>query len=306
MLEDAPMPTTLALPVRTLPRSLALALTPAPPPLPAPHPLPHPDLCHDLVCSHPSHQVGPVQPTLSLVTHSLAIAGIVWVTQLAPAVVERAIMDTTLMQLFQPAAVEKAPDAALEKLREERQANLIVIANPPPVGFQTVAVLAEIPKDIPPVDLNARPFDPRDFTGKGAEGGIADGVVGGTGKVTDLAATYAKGDEADRAERRRVFTSAELADPAQVISQPAPTYPRLLQQAGISGAVELQFIIDTLGRVEPASVKVLNSSHDPFAEEAVKAIKDSRFRPGRQRGEPIRQLVQQRVRFEAPETPPGL
>ena len=89
------MPTTLALPVRTLPRSLALALTPAPPPLPAPHPLPHPDLCHDLVCSHPSHQVGPVQPTLSLVTHSLAIAGIVWVTQMAPAVVERAIMDTT-------------------------------------------------------------------------------------------------------------------------------------------------------------------------------------------------------------------
>lgn len=300
------MPTTLALPALTLPRSLALILSPAPPPLPAPHPLPHPDLCHDLVCSHPAHQVGPVQPTLSLVTHSLAIVGMVWVTQMAPAVVERAVVDTTLIQLFQPAAVAKAPDAALEKLREERQANLIVVANPPPVGFQTVAALAEIPTDIPPVDLNAKPFDPRDFTGKGAEGGIADGVVGGTGKVTDLAATFVKGEEDDRAARRRVFTSAELADPAQIVSQPAPTYPPLLQRAGISGVVELQFIIDTLGRVEPASVKVLSSTHDPFAEEAVKAIKDSRFRPGRQRGDPIRQMVQQRVRFEAPDVAPGI
>jgi TonB family protein len=68
----------------------------------------------------------------------------------------------------------------------------------------------------------------------------------------------------------------------------------------------LRFIIDTLGRVEPASVKVLSSTHDPFGEEAVKAIKDSRFRLGRQRGAPIRQLVQQRVRFEAPEVAPSL
>jgi hypothetical protein len=225
MLEDASMPTTLALPALTLPRSIALARTPAAPPVPTLHPLPHPDLCHDVVCSHPAHQVGGVQPTLSLVTHSLAIAGVLWVSQLAPTVVERAIIDTTLIQLFQPAAVEKAPDAALEKLREARQANVVVVANPPPVGFQTVAALAEIPRDLPPVDLHAKPFDPRDFTGKGAEGGIADGVVGGTGKESDLAASYAKGEDDDQAGRRRVFTRAELADPAQVVSQPAPTYP---------------------------------------------------------------------------------
>jgi protein TonB len=304
MLEDATMPTTLALPKLTIPRPLPTPFAPVAA-LPAPHPLPHPDLCHDLVASHPAHQVGPAQSTMSLVTHVMAIAGMVYASQIAPAAANRPVFDTTLVQLFQPAAVEKAPDPVIEKLREERQANMIVVANPPPVGFQTVAALAEIPKDIPPVDLNAKPFDPRDFTGKGVEGGIADGVVGGTGKVTDLAASYAKGDGEDPAQRRRVFTTAELADPAQIISQPAPTYPRLLQEAGISGMVELQFIIDTLGRVEPASVKVLTATHDPFAESAMKAILDSRFRPGRQRGEPIRQLVMQRVRFEAPDVPPG-
>jgi protein TonB len=296
------MPTTLVLPKLTVPRPPPSYATPAA--LPAPHPLPPLDLCHDLVASHPAHLVGPMQPTLSLATHCLVIAAMVWASRLAPAAVSRAMLDTTLIQLFQPAAAEKTPNPVLEKLRQERQANMIVVANPPPVGFQTVAALAEIPRDIPPVDLNAKPFDPRDFTGKGAEGGIADGVVGGTGKVTDLAASYAKGGE-DQAARRRVFTTAELADPAQIMSQRAPTYPPLLQQAGISGAVELQFIIDTLGRVEPGSVKVLSSTHDPFAEAAMNTIVESRFRPGRQRGEPIRQLVRQRVRFEAPEVPPG-
>jgi len=295
--------TTLALPRLTLARPLPRPFAPATPP--APHPLPHPDLCHDLVASHPAHQVGAAQPTLSFVTHVLAIAGMAYVSQIAPAAMDRAVFDTTLVQLFQPAVAEKPVDPAVEKLREERQANMVVVANPPPVGFQTVAALAEIPKDLPPVDLNAKAFDPRDFTGRGVEGGIADGVVGGTGKVIDEAASYAKGDGDESAARRRVFTTAELADPAQIVSQPAPKYPPLLQEAGISGMVELQFIIDTLGRVEAGSVKVLSTTHDPFTEAAVKAIVDRRFRPGRQRGEPIRQLVMQRVRFEAPDAPPG-
>jgi protein TonB len=103
-----------------------------------------------------------------------------------------------------------------------------------------------------------------------------------------------------------VYTTSQLADPAEVVSQPMPQYPRIFHEAGISGVVDLQFIVDTLGRVEPGSVKVLESSHDPFAEAAIKAIRDSRFRPGRMNGEPIRQLVQQRIRFEAPNQAPGL
>jgi protein TonB len=154
------------------------------------------------------------------------------------------------------------------------------------------------------VDLSAKAFDPRDFSGRGVEGGIADGVVGGTGKVSDLAASYAKGGD-DGAERRRIYSTSELADPAEVISQPAPSYPKVFQEAGISGVVDLQYVIDTLGRVEPGSVKVLSTTHEPFADAAIKAIRESKFRPGRQHGEPIRQLVQQRIRFEAPDTPPG-
>src|SRR5207344_1394360 len=95
-----------------------------------------------------------------------------------------------------------------------------------------------------------RPFDPRDFTGRGVEGGVAYGVVGGTGEVDpDMAPT----------DRDAVYT-ATLEDvrfePARLISEPLPKYPPLLQQAGISGLVKVRFIVDTTGRVERPSIKI--------------------------------------------------
>ena len=62
--------------------------------------------------------------------------------------------------------------------RDQPPPDVIVAANPPPKGFQTVVAPTDIPKDIPPIDLNEKPFDPKDFTGKGVEGGIATGIVG--------------------------------------------------------------------------------------------------------------------------------
>ena len=139
----------------------------------------------------------------------------------------------------------------------------------------------DIPKDIPPVDLDEKPFDPRDFTGKGVEGGIGTGIEGGTGPVTG-----------------EVFLEAQLDDPVQVISQPQPRYPPVLASAGITGRVELQFIVDTTGHVEGPSFKVMKTSHPAFAAPAREAILKSVFKPARFKGRPVRQLVQQAVSFK--------
>ena len=74
----------------------------------------------------------------------------------------------------------------------------------------------DIPKDIPPIDLNEKPFDPKDFTGKGVEGGIATGVVGGVGPVTG-----------------EVFLEAQLDDPVQPSSGRVSTARRLSQRVGL-------------------------------------------------------------------------
>ena len=160
---------------------------------------------------------------------------------------------------------------------------MVVAANPPPKGFQTVVAPTDIPKDIPPIDLNEKPFDPKDFTGKGVEGGIAAGIVGGTGPV-DVSG--------------EVFLEAQLDDPVQPISIPTPRYPPVLQSAGIAGSVDLQYVVDTTGHAEPNSFKVMKTTHPAFAEPAKEAIAKGVFKPAKFKGQPVRQLVQQRISFK--------
>ena len=139
--------------------------------------------------------------------------------------------------------------------------------NPPPKGFQTVVAPTDIPKDIPPIDLNEKPFDPKDFTGKGVEGGVATGVVGGTGPVTG-----------------EVFLEAQLDDPVQPISIPTPRYPPVLQSAGIAGAVDLQYVVDTTGHAETNSFKVLKTTHPAFVEPAQGSDPQGRVQAGQVQG----------------------
>jgi TonB family protein len=164
----------------------------------------------------------------------------------------------------------------------------VVIAEPPPKGFQTVAAPTDIPTVIPPVDLTQRPLDPRDFTGRGVEGGIGSGVVGGTGKVDT-------GDNLDAIYE--ASTSDSRFEQAVMVSPPVPRYPAALQTAGIDGRVDLEFVIDTAGRVEPSSLRVLESTHPAFEAAAREALARASFRPARLGSHPVRQLTRQAIRF---------
>jgi protein TonB len=164
----------------------------------------------------------------------------------------------------------------------------VVIAEPPPKGFQTVAAPTDIPTIIPPVDLTQRPLDPRDFTGRGVEGGIAAGVVGGTAKV----------DAADGLDAiYEASTSDSRFEQAVMVSKLVLRYPPALQAAGMDGRVTLEFVIDTAGRVEPASLRVLESTHPAFEAAAREALVRASFRPARLGPQPVRQLTRQAIRF---------
>jgi len=113
------------------------------------------------------------QTVMSVLVHGLVIFGAVKATQGVAETIKNRPVDTTMVFLKPPPPPPPPPD--------QPPPDVIVSANPPPKGFQTVVAPTDIPKDIPPIDLNEKPFDPKDFTGKGVEGGIATGVVGGTG-----------------------------------------------------------------------------------------------------------------------------
>jgi len=215
------------------------------------------------------------QTVLSVLVHGGVIFGAVRATQGVAESINNRPIDTTMVFLKPPPPPPPPPD--------QPPPDVIVSQNPPPKGFQTVVAPTDIPKDIPPIDLNEKPFDPKDFTGKGVEGGIAAGIIGGTGPVE------VSGE---------VFLEAQLDDPVQPISIPTPRYPPVLQSAGIAGRVELQYVVDTTGHAEPNSFKVLKTTHPAFVEPAKEAITKGVFKPAKFKGQPVRQLVQQAISFK--------
>ena len=227
----------------------------------------------NLIESKPKTKKSLGQSVVSLLVHAAVIFAAVKVTAGAAETIKDIVADTTMVFLKPPPPPPPPPDQV--------PPDVIVAQNPPPKGFQTVVAPTDIPKDIPPIDLNEKPFDPKDFTGKGVEGGIAAGIAWGTGPVSG-----------------EVFLEAQLDDPVQPISIPTPRYPPVLQSAGIAGRVELQYIVDTTGHAEPASFKVLKTTHPAFVEPAKEAITKGVFKPAKFKGQPVRQLVQQAISFK--------
>ena len=71
-------------------------------------------------------------------------------------------------------------------------------------------------------------------------------------------------------------------------------YPEFARRAGVEGQVVVQFVVDERGNVvDPV---VLRSPNDLLAEAALKAVRESQFKPGQQRGRPVK------VRFAVPVT----
>ena len=156
------------------------------------------------------------------------------------------------------------------------------ITEPPP-ELETLPSPSEIPSPITPMDLTRR-IDPRDLVALGSERRTTDGVVG-TGTVARPDGIY----EA---------TSAPAGfEPAILLSQPEPKYPATLLSAGLAGAVLVEFVIDTTGRVEAGSIRMVESSHQLFEAAARSAVLGAKFRPARLSGRAVRQITRQRVRF---------
>lgn len=229
----------------------------------------------NLIESKPKKEQSTGQLIVSVILHVLLIFGAVKATQGAAETVKKLLADTTAVFI-------KPPDPPPPPPPDQPPPDVVVSQNPPPQGFQTIVPPKEIPTEIPPVDLNQK-FNAKDFSGKGQEGGIAKGVVGGTGPVDIVSGES--------------FTVDQVDDPVQYLDGANPTYPPVLKSAGIEGKVSLRFVVGTDGRPEIGTIQVLSSTNKAFESPAIEAIKRARFKPAKIRGAPVRQLVEQAIRF---------
>lgn len=78
----------------------------------------------------------------------------------------------------------------------------------------------------------------------------------------------------------------------------APRYPSALEAARVQGNVLVEFAVDPTGRADAASIRVLNSTHSGFENNAKAAVETCRFRPARMSGQPVRATVRQRIEFK--------
>jgi protein TonB len=208
------------------------------------------------------HRVFAWESVASFVAHGALIAGAgvaVTTTRRTDTTVRA---DTTAVFLVQPSTTSSPVPVELDA---------------PVKGFQTLVIPTQVPTTIPPVDLSER-FDPRNYSGQGAEGGRSDGVVPGGSEV---------------------YSTAMVQEPPALLSGPPP-YPDILRAAGVRGRVVVQGIVDTTGHLEPASLKIVASPNPAFDQPTLRWALKAQFRPARFEGRPVRVLVHLPVDFTAP------
>src|SRR5438093_4393725 len=89
----------------------------------------------------------------------------------------------------------------------------------------------------------------------------------------------------------QVYSEASVDEPAAIVTAPPLEYPPALRRAGLQGRVTVQAVIDTLGRAEPASLKVIARPNTAFDQSARAYVLHAVFRPARVKGRAVRVLI---------------
>jgi protein TonB len=143
----------------------------------------------------------------------------------------------------------------------------------------------DIPDHLPPIDSP--------FGMVPAESLFVDRAVRGSGKGAAGSLTGSDSGEP--------MLASEVDRPAMAREgNPIPGYPALLERSGIEGRVLVQFVVDTLGRADMRSVKVLESTNELFVQSLEGALSKWRFYPAEAGGRKVKQIVQLPLRFIAP------
>ena len=189
-------------------------------------------------------------------------------------------------------AVKATLNAGVKKEKVEEKVNFVevkkdeppppkekppeVMVAPPPKGFQTLTAPVNIPDVLPEIDLSKKVTNEADFTGKGVQGGRDKGLV-----------------QAAVVENQTYFEYQVEKPVMPAPGSPSPRYPDILKSAGVEGEVVVAFTVDTTGRADMSTLKILKSTHELFAAAVKSAMPSMRFLPAEVGGKKVKQLVQQ-------------
>ena len=135
--------------------------------------------------------------------------------------------------------------------------------------------------------------------------GSGDGLLGraaGSGTARPGVRSYARGDLPFGPPARLFDTTFTVFEVDAMVERyegsGAPAYPSDLAAAGVEGVVRTTYVVDATGRVDTTTIRIISSDHPHFSTSVQTALGEMRFRPAKRRGQPVRQLVEQRFRFQ--------
>jgi protein TonB len=97
--------------------------------------------------------------------------------------------------------------------------------------------------------------------------------------------------------QEKVYALSEVTNPPKLSSAATAarlvqeSYPEALRKRGVGGMVELHFVVDAKGRVDPASVQIADATQTALGEAARKVIARFDFSPGKVHGTNVRTKV---------------
>jgi periplasmic protein TonB len=221
-----------------------------------------------LLASQPASKHSSPSALLALTCHALVLLLAVRVTAHSPSLPTSSPRDTVLLEISNMPADEPAP----------------VSSDVPSSPLPRPARLPRL--DLPPV-----PLPPDGLS-------VLDSSKLGPSTLGELAAARASQDRAVIATSSSSVPGGAFDTPPTLEVVIEPRYPEALSRTGMSGVVDLEYEVGVDGRVNPASVRVLSSTHPAFASSALESIKGARFRPARRLGRAVAVVVRQRIRFQ--------
>jgi len=211
----------------------------------------------------------------SIVLHTVLISAAVYATARAGSKDEKAKAEK-----IQFVEMKKEPPKVPDKPPPPKE---VVVKPPPPKGFQVLRAPVKIDIKIPEIDLTKAITNESDFSGKGVKGGTGTGVVGGI------------------ANANQTYFEFQVEKPAEMLAEsPKPKYPSVLESSGIAGEVQAQFVVNSSGKADMDSFKVLKSTNELFTQAVKNVLPRMKFSPAMIGGKPVNQLVQQSFQFAVP------
>ncbi len=206
----------------------------------------------------------------AIILHAAVILQAVTGTATSSAVSPPPVRDTIRLELGQPAASKHERSGRSGPLTQQP------IPVPPDLG--------DIPPAWPPLELHPSPFGARDWSA-----------------LSQLLVEGEPGDSSHATIQPCSMTCVIDTEPGRGLPELAedlrPRYPEMLRQAGVSGEVELEYVVLESGRVDSASVRVLASTHPAFSEAAREALQRARFKPAHRGSRPVPVTVRQTIHF---------